>query len=372
MERFLSYDRLIAHHRNKLDVKEFPQDKLNIAYLDNKYNQFLLHMNGDDDGIDLEIIKRVLREIDNQLQVGDEVFKYSIENPDLLDKVFEFLVDFHEDKEAEIEAKDADEIRCLAAQCFKQFCKVLTVKEHLHEERYIRDIHKTFTDNSEEVKIYVYQGLIFFAQSRYGIDILLKNDILKSIIARYIEEKSYEVINLILMLSNEILAAKGAPQIALECGMINNLKPLLKVEEVVEYAILNYGSLSLCEDGKKACVEEGSLIKGIMYYLDDFSNLNVLAACTRFLNSASILKRGKVEIYENKGVDMVMRLLDNFSNEQLVINCLQLIANVAEEPRGRKRLLDKYLRDVEYYLNEKNKFIVNQARITSDIITWKP
>ena len=44
MERFLTFDRLIASHRNRLDVTKFPEDKLNRAYLDNKYNQFKLHL----------------------------------------------------------------------------------------------------------------------------------------------------------------------------------------------------------------------------------------------------------------------------------------------------------------------------------------
>ena len=37
MERFLSYDRFIAYHRNKKDVEEIPKDILSIAYSDEKY-----------------------------------------------------------------------------------------------------------------------------------------------------------------------------------------------------------------------------------------------------------------------------------------------------------------------------------------------
>lgn len=37
MERFLSFDRFIAFHRNKKDFEEIPVDKLTIAYSDVKY-----------------------------------------------------------------------------------------------------------------------------------------------------------------------------------------------------------------------------------------------------------------------------------------------------------------------------------------------
>jgi hypothetical protein len=37
MERFLSFDRFIAFHRNRKDVTPIPSDKLTLAYADVKY-----------------------------------------------------------------------------------------------------------------------------------------------------------------------------------------------------------------------------------------------------------------------------------------------------------------------------------------------
>jgi hypothetical protein len=378
MERLLSYDRLIAQHRNKLDISEYPKDKLNMAYLDSKFMQFLKHLNSTHD---VELVKKTLKEIYNQLQNGEEVYKYSIENPILLDRIFDYLLYFKmKDSEGnEVENEDAVIVRILASQCYKQFCLVLKVKEILNNGKYIKFIYKSFDDPSESVKLNVYQGLIYYAQSRYGIDYLLNNKILQIIINRLTEEKHLEVVKFILVLINEILNADTAPKIALQCEIIKNLKMYLLNEDLLikENVILNYGSISLCEEGKKACVDEGSLILSILSILNEekdnnVKNLNILIAATRFLMSTSILKKGKVEIYENNGLESLIDLLKKSNDIQLTLNILQVISNVAEEPRGRKKLLQIFLPDLEKYLTNENNFIKQQAIITKDIITWKP
>lgn len=392
MERLLSYDRLIAFHRNRLDVPQFPTDKLNMAYMDNKFNQFLLQLNSTED---VELIKKCLKEIYNQLQSGDEVYKYSIKNPELLDRIFDYLLYFKvKSPESSIPSKDPEDeyvinenaiiVRTLSSQCFKQFCLILKVKEELNLGSYMKYIYKTFDDRSEDVKLNVYQGLIYYAQSRYGIDVLLENEILQTIIKKITEEKSLKVINLILTLSNEILNAENAPQIALRSNVINNLKIYLNSfdQAVKENVLLNYGSISLCEEGKKNCVEQGSLITNILNFLrDQESSLKILIASTRFLMSASILKRGKVEIYENDGLESCIELLNNYSLKsssddedviQLILNILQIIGNVSEEPRGRKKMNENYLSSVDKFLDDKNRFIKEQANITRNIIIWKP
>lgn len=244
MERFLTYDRLISMHRNKLDVEPFPDDKLNMAYLDNKYNQFMKHLTNSDD----DLIRKTTKEIYNQLQNGDEVYKYSIQHPELINQIFNHMLE-HGD----------DTIRVLCSLCFRQFCMVLSTKELLHESGYLKRIGKAFHDKVDEVRTNVYQGLIYYTQSQYGRDTLLKNNILELIIIKLREEKVHEILHLILILLNEILNSETAPQIALSNNIVETLKLYLEseVEETKYNIILNYGSLSLCEEGKKACVEQG-------------------------------------------------------------------------------------------------------------------
>jgi hypothetical protein len=64
-------------------------------------------------------------------------------------------------------------------------------------------------------------------------------------------------------------------------------------------------------------------------------------------------------------------LLDKHDDEQLILNILQVIGNVAEEPRARKFMMNN-LAYVDKYLGHEFDLIKEQAKITKDIITWKP
>lgn len=247
MERFLSNDRLIASYRNKLDVTIFPDDKLNMAYLDNKFEQFLLHLQtGDDD-----MIIKVIKEINNQLQDGAEVFKYSLNHPKLFEKIFEYLQNHKNET-----------IRELCSLCFKQFCLVLTTKEFLNKGNYIKNIVPSFDDSNINVRINIYEGLIYYCQSRYGCDTLFENNILKAVIIKLDKESEMSVIELILILLNQILTVEKASELALQLNVIKILKKYINSDQnnIKENILLNYGSLSLCEQGKTACVEEGTII----------------------------------------------------------------------------------------------------------------
>ena len=208
MERFLSNDRLISLYRKRYDVPNFPDDKLKMAYLDEKYEQFWLHLVKKN--LDLNMVKKVIKEIYNQLQNAEEVYKYAMDNSPLFDMIFYYMQHFKTEPEDEYK-KWYDETRVLASMCFKQFCKVADVKEKMKVCKYIEEIHLSFEDEVEDVRINVYLGLLYYSQSRYGIDALVENHVLEQIIKKLTEEKSLIVINLILMLINEILNAYTEP-----------------------------------------------------------------------------------------------------------------------------------------------------------------
>jgi len=327
MERFLTFDRLIASHRNRLDVTKFPEDKLNRAYLDNKYNQFKLHL----DAGDPEMIEKVIGEIFIELQSGTEVYKYTISRKDILDKIFDLLI-----------YSDDNKIRELSSLCFKQFCMILVSKDILHELKYIKKIPVTFDDEIEAVRENVIIGLIYYSQSRLGTDRLLENNILQRIIKKITNEESLKVLNLILILSLEILNSDNAPKIALENNIIENMKSFLMLDHfkkfedyqkfqffVLENILLNFGSISLCEEGKKACIDEGTLISITIPYLEQHNSsdkLNILIATIRFFMSVSILKKGKEEIFEFKGLDFLM-VFNIFEKRNIVNFFLFLLYN---------------------------------------------
>ncbi len=383
MERFLSYDRLISYHRNRYDIPDFPEDKLGIAYLDEKYEQFWLHLVKLN--LDLNMVKKVIKECYNQLQNGEEVYKFALQNSPLFDTIFYYMQHFKTEPEDEFK-HFYDETRVLASMCFKQFCRVGDVKEKLNVCKYIEEIHLSFDDEVEDVRINVYLGLLYFSQSRFGIDALVENKVLVQIIKKLTEEKSMIVLNLILMLINEILNSQDAPIISLKHEILLNLKLYIDCNDldVLENTILVYGSISICDEGKDACVKEGTIIKNFLGKLKKFNEdnsidkekaLKILIGCVRFLMNVSILKRGKVEIFENNGIEILFSLLDgNFKDdEQLILDILQCITNTAEEPRARIALREeKYLNRIKDFRNHQDELISEQAQICTDVITWEP
>jgi len=180
------------------------------------------------------------------------------------------------------------------------------------------------------------------------------------------------VLDHLLTLHSEILNAEGAPKVALDNDVISILKTYVEHPnlKILENVILNLGSISLCEEGKKAVVD-ANIIEKIHIHVSKLKELKILIVCTRVLMSTSILKAGKVQIFEQGGLDYCLKLLDLFSDDQLTLNILQIIGNVAEEPRGRKKMMEN-LQYIDRYMDDKFIIIKQQAKITRDIITWKP
>lgn len=374
MERHLTFDRFISHHRNKLDVKKFPEDKLNMAYLDEKFKQFAIHLSYSDDSL----IIKTLKEINNQLQDGDQVFAYSIKHNEILQMIFKHL---KENKNAEI--------RVNSALCFKQFCRLNPSRQLLDQFGYIANLESIFDDKEEKVRLYTVDGLIFYTSYREGQEVLLINKVLQQVIKKVDNEKNELVLNNYLILANELLKADTASKLALDCNYVQILKKHINYTKAkIRISVfINLGSLSMSEHGKESCTNEGDLIKNALNqinqqiellqmkskpsYYYELDTINMLIALTRFCNAVSILKRGKVEMFENKGLESYLTLLKIVNNDQIILNALQVICNTSEEPRARKYMLSN-LSAIEIFLNSKSELIKAQAIMTKDIITWIP
>ena len=91
--------------------------------------------------------------------------------------------------------------------------------------------------------------------------------------------------------------------------------------------------------------------------------------------NVSILKRGKVEIFEKNGIEILFNLLEGKykDDEQLIVDILQCLTNTAEEPRARIVLRnDKYLSKIKDYVNHEDELISEQSKICTEVIEWEP
>jgi hypothetical protein len=91
--------------------------------------------------------------------------------------------------------------------------------------------------------------------------------------------------------------------------------------------------------------------------------------------NVSILKRGKEEIFEFGGIEIMFELLNGKGKDdiQLILNVIQCIGNVAEEPKARELLRTKnYLDIIRQYNQHEDELIKEQAKLTEEIILWEP
>lgn len=374
MERFLTSDRFISFHRNKEDVSKFPDDKLNIGYLNEKYVQFLIHLNKDDDSLIIKSIK----EITLDLHEGCEILKNSIEFKEVAAKIIFHLIN-----------NSNDEIRINSALAFKQFCKLYQSREMIENLGFFDNIQSVIDDKNEYVRLYVVEGLIEYVHFRHGKEVLHKKNTLERIIKKVDNEKSELILNKFMILSNEVLHVDEATVTALNNNFIQILKKHINhTKTKIRISVfINLASLCINERGKDECTEEGSLIVNSIKQLKEqiellkisnkpksynlLDTINMIISLTRFQNAVSILKRGKEEIFENKGIDLYLELLKIVKNEQIIINVLQVLGNTAEEPRARKFLLN-HLEEISVFKDFNYDIVKTQADLTIGIITWKP
>ena len=85
-------------------------------------------------------------------------------------------------------------------------------------------------------------------------------------------------------------------------------------------------------EGKAAIIAKGC-IKGICPFLNH-KDKKVREASTLLLCSLAQLNQGKIEILENCPFENIVSLL--FDKSPTVLNAVQLIANLAENPKGRE------------------------------------
>lgn len=383
MERLLTSDRLISYHRNRLDIKPYPKSELNIAYLNRKYDQYYTHLSSSEVEDSLKL--KTLKEIYDDLQLGDEIFKYTVPFESLLLIIFNLL-----------KTSKNDDIRLYTSMCFKQFCKINFSICIINNKGLLLELHSIFCDLNSDVKLYLIEGLIYYSEYREGKEILYSNGIIQIIIERLTKEKNENVINSLLLLLNQLLHSEDGSKLAIKNKIISVLLLYITHDNInIRLNIFrSLSSISMCDEGKESCIEEkDDLINKCIIHIKsemnkDFSivNFNYMEELTRFLIGISILKRGKEELYKHKGIELGLDFLklykekqaDDKNNhlhlqniEQIIINILQFIGNGSEDPSTRRYML-KNKEIIEYFKSYSNEIIREQSEITLKIINWKP
>jgi hypothetical protein len=126
---------------------------------------------------------------------------------------------------------------------------------------------------------------------------------------------------------------------------------------------MTLANISFNEAGKEAIIAKGC-IKDICKYLDHRDKL-VREASTLLLCSLAQLNQGKIEIMVFCPFESVVQLLTD--EPPTVLNAVQLIANLAENPKGRQ-LASELEAKLEAIKCIERKYIEE----TLQVIRWRP
>ncbi|XP_078410774.1 radial spoke head 14 homolog [Cetorhinus maximus] len=127
-------------------------------------------------------------------------------------------------------------------------------------------------------------------------------------------------------------------------------------------------NISVPLEGKnKVCDEE--VIPILVELLSD-SESEVRAAAAGALMFATITTQGKYEALKADIIPSLLILVNDPVNK-VRLNAIKSIATVSESPEGRKLLLDHVVL-LQEKLHDPSEAVRKAAKITIDIITWKP
>ncbi|VUZ54018.1 unnamed protein product, partial [Hymenolepis diminuta] len=120
--------------------------------------------------------------------------------------------------------------------------------------------------------------------------------------------------------------------------------------------------------GKAEAIEKGVVPKLVELLIDP--NSEVRASAAGALAFICVKTEGRHACLESFATSNLLQCLLN-SNSRVRANALKVLGCIAESPEGR-RILQLSLEQIESLMNDENAAVRKHAKITADIIKWKP
>lgn len=264
-------------------------------------------------------------------------------------------------------------IRELASRAVMKVANTEKGRVHICNADLLPVIAKLFNDSVTKIRNNAYSCLINIAQFQFGIQAAIDAEILKVLVEKLVEEKSEEILILILTLLAIVIEGELATDLVLNTSVLPRLNTHLTSKncDIRQLAAENLGSISYNESGKEYTIQANS-IPLLCNMLTD-GNESVRGSATRALASLAQLKEGKIQIYDIECLNEIIELLYDL-DEQTRLNTVQLIASCAEYPPGRqkfKQCLDK-LKDMATRFARNSPLVAEHAARAVEVIEWIP
>lgn len=353
MEDFLTYDRLIAHHRNQVNVEPIVPHTLTLAYDDVRYDKMARELSENDDIVRV----KTLQELNEDLRQAYNIIKV-IANDALTSQLIRALSD------------SSGDIRELASRTFIQICKVKQGREFTLSKAYVVEIAKLFNDSGESIRKNAYDSLLYLSDERAGCEGVTECAIIEILVDKLLTEKTTSILKLTLMLIDRLCSVTNGPFRALTTPIIPRLKNLLDHtnSEIQMLAAQNLASLSFSYPGKTRVIDHNCVGPLADLILSDVSEVRTAALLA--LASLTIEKAAKLELIEGKYLMNISELLRD-PDSQTRLNAVQLIGNLAEHPvaKDQYQIIISRLSEME---KTDTELISRFAEKAIAVITWKP
>ena len=308
---------------------------------------------------------KILTEVNQEFHAGDNVTVAleSDADPYLLTELFACF-------------DEADEtIRELASRAIIKVASTERGRMILCEDEsgLLPAIRKLFDDKVVQIRANAYLAFIALAEFTYGVDQVIRQNIVAVLVKQLVEEKEETILVLILELLKILNEGEEAPVVIQSTEALAHLNKhlLSRNSRIREMAAVNLGSISYQAIGKSNCISAGSVQPLCDMLTDQVSE--VRTAATRALCSMAQMKEGKVEIYDLDKLNEIIMLLED-TTEQTRLNTVQLICAVAEYPPAQAKFRECQPTLEELVTKEEKAapLVSRFAQRAIDIITWKP
>ncbi|EGR29633.1 rtdr1-prov protein, putative [Ichthyophthirius multifiliis] len=377
MENHLSNDRIISYHRNKLDYIESPENSLQFAFGDRRYEKMARQLVQETDILKLKI----LTEINEDFRRSDFI-NLALLSSDIL----EVLIKHFQDK--------SQNIRELASRSIVQVCSLNYGRDRIIEKAHIHNICSLIDDNVSQIRTNSYNAMLNLAEYRIGAEHILIAEKLPLFVDKLIEEKEESILIQVLQLIKKLLEGEGGTDIILQTEAIQRLTNhlehrnqkvffcfleiqnnciifylfLLK-KKIRELSAINLACISFLETGKIKEMELNCVLP-LCQKLEDQQS-SVREAASICLASLAQKNQAKFQVIFFNLIILLFYKKDDPSL-QTKLNIIQLIASISEHPVGRK-IAHECLPKLEQLKEDKdNEYLVPYILQTVEVITWVP
>ncbi|KAM3177102.1 hypothetical protein ACTXT7_005160 [Hymenolepis weldensis] len=248
---------------------------------------------------------------------------------------------------------DNDEsIRAMTAECFITFNRKLMKNHNSGREKFVENhvydaMKLLFSENEKDV---------IRLKAHRSIELLVLNPLYAEI--------------LIVILDSVSKCLELNPEEGLDANGIEAFSTtLMHSNSNVRYKSAQAILLLVANDrGKTEAIEKGVVPKLVDLLTD--SNSEVQASAAGALAFICVKTEGRHSYLKSFATSSLLQCLLN-SNSRVRANALKALGCIAESPEGR-RMLQISLEQIESLMRDENAAVRKHAKITADIVKWKP